>query len=66
MNEQDEKARTDQDAGPASDHPGSHFGPSYREATEIEGWALQWDTTALRKMTLAKRMRSLRQASGDR
>jgi len=65
MNEQDEKARPDQDAGPASDRPESHFGPSYREGTEIEGWALQWDTTALRRMALARKMRSLRRASGD-
>jgi len=36
------------------------------EAPEVEGWALQWDTTALRKTNLARQMRELREASGNR
>jgi len=39
--------------------------PSYHEAPEIRGWALQWDTTALRKINLARKMRHLRRSSSD-
>lgn len=35
------------------------------EAPESEGWALQWDTTALRRANLARQMRELREASGN-
>lgn len=38
---------------------------SYHEAPEIRGWALQWDTTELRKTNLARKMRRLRQSSPD-
>ena len=44
---------------------GTLGGPSYREQGEIEGWALQWDASALRKATLARTMRQLREASGN-
>ena len=40
-------------------------GSSHYEADEIKGWALQWDTTELRKTKLARKMRHLRQASPD-
>jgi len=36
------------------------------ETTEIKGWALRWDTTALRKVNMARKMRSLRQTEADR
>jgi len=39
--------------------------PSHHEAPEIEGWALQWDTFALRKLNLAREMQHLRHASAD-
>lgn len=65
MNEQDEKVRSDPDTKEASVHPETQINPSHREAAEIEGWALQWDTTALRKAALAKKMKQLRHAEVD-
>lgn len=38
---------------------------SQAEAPEIKGWALRWDAAALSKASLAKRMRELREASGN-
>ena len=37
-------------------------GASYHEAPEIQGWALQWDTTELRKKNLARKMSHMRQS----
>jgi len=36
------------------------------DAEEIRGWALQWDTVALRKANLARRMRFLRNAGVEK
>ncbi len=65
MNEQDEKARSEPDTKEASVHPETQIDLSYQEAVKIEGWALQWDTAALRKATLARKMQQLRHAEGD-
>jgi hypothetical protein len=79
MSERDDVARsdlvTDQDVA----GPGFHTTQSAHEATdtetwsdrsdyetpEIQGWALQWDASALRKANLARRMRTLREGSGE-
>jgi len=39
--------------------------PMDHEPEEIGGWALQWDSTALRKTNLARTMRQLREASTE-
>ena len=65
MNEQDEKHPSQgkiEETLPRVETPIDRW---HFEAPEIEGWALQWDTTALRKANLARKMRGLRQSSGD-
>ena len=66
MNEQDETARSALDAKQALARADMQDDPSYYEAPEIQGWALQWDTTTLRRANLARKMRSLRKASRDK
>jgi len=66
MNDQDAKGQEAEDAEKAQHRIETLISPSRREATEIEGWALQWDTYALRKASLARRMRDLRESSDDR
>ena len=65
MQERDEETRTEQDAETAPAGFERPTGPSHREEAEIEGWALHWDPTALRKASLARTMRKLRQASSE-
>lgn len=75
MNERNEKARSDLDTKQTTIRtemendtasPGeAGTDRSHYEAPEIRGWALQWDTTALRKAKLARTMRHLRQSSLD-
>jgi hypothetical protein len=65
MNEINEMAQPDQDARPVStnvDIEGDS--PQYAQRGSA-GWALQWDTTALRKANLARKMRDLRQGPKD-
>jgi hypothetical protein len=65
MNDQTEKVPSQPDTKTAADGQGNHADPTYNEAPEIRGWALQWDTTELRKTNLARKMRHLRQSSPD-
>jgi 2-isopropylmalate synthase len=62
MREGTEDARSD---GTEQSRPGTLRRPSHREEGEIEGWALQWDSSALRKTTLARTMRQLREGSTE-
>jgi hypothetical protein len=75
MNERNEKERprldtkqaalrTEMQEDPASSGEAGTDRSCY-EAPEIRGWALQWDTTALRKMNMARKMRQLRQSTSD-
>ena len=65
MNEQTGNPPCEGDADQIPARTDKQIDPSHHEAAEIEGWALQWDTTALRKASLAKKMRQLRQAAAD-
>jgi len=65
MNDQTERVPSQPDIKTATDEAGKNADPSYHEAPEIRGWALQWDTTELRKTNLARKMRHLRQTSPD-
>jgi len=65
MNEQNEKAPSQPDTKTAAASKETQADPSYYDAEEIKGWALQWDTTELRKTNLARKMRHLRQPSPD-
>ena len=62
MNEQNEKAPSERDVERAPARTETRIDPWDYEDEEIEGWALQWDTTALRKASLARTMRHLRQS----
>ena len=66
MNDRDAKEQEAQDVEKPQEHIETLIGPSRREQTEIEGWALQWDTYALRKVSLARRMRDMRKPSDER
>jgi len=66
MNEQNEKVRSDPDTEQALTGPETPVDSSYQETEEIEGWALQWDTSALRRANLARKMRNLRRTSSNR
>ena len=65
MNEPNEMAHLDQDARPASTNVDLEGDSPQYARRGSAGWALQWDTTALRKANLARKMRDLRQASTD-
>lgn len=65
MNDQPEKVPSQPDTKSAADAQDNYADPTYHEAPEIRGWALQWDTTELRKTNLARKMRHLRQSSPD-
>jgi hypothetical protein len=65
---------TDKDATPKTagdaDTSVSPMEPEFRRSmiddAGNEGWALRWDTSALRKVNLARRMRDLREGSNER
>jgi hypothetical protein len=63
MTEHNQKLPPKGDAEQAPAHTEPRIDPWDYEAEEIEGWALQWDTTALRKASLARTMRHLQQSS---
>lgn len=65
MNEQNEKPLSEGEAEQVPTLMETRIDPSCHEAPEIEGWALQWDTFALRKLNLAREMQHLRHASAD-
>ena len=65
MNDQHENAPSGSDAQTGAAASVQQADASAHEAPEIRGWALQWDTTELRKANLARRMRQLRQSSLD-
>ena len=65
MNEQAERESSQPDTEAPEVESGNQADSSYYEAEEIKGWALQWDTTELRKTSLARKMRHLRQSSPD-
>jgi len=65
MNDRNEKAPSQPDTKTAAARKETQADPSYHEAPEIRGWALQWDTTELRKTNLARKMLHLRQSSPD-
>ena len=75
MNERNEKVRSHLDTKQAAIRTEMQEDPTSSseagtdrlgyETSEIRGWALQWDTTALRKTNLARKMRHLRQSSSD-
>ena len=64
MNEQNERVLSQPEPKTAGGTE-KQADPSYHEAPEIRGWALQWDTTELRKTALARKMRRLRRSSSD-
>jgi len=64
-NRMQERTEDPRDAQAAQPRLGTMGRPSHREEGEIEGWALQWDPTALRKATLARTMRQLREGSTE-
>ena len=64
MNDRNEKVPSQPEPKTASGTD-KQVDPSFHEAPEIRGWALQWDTTALRKTSLARKMRHLRTSSSD-
>ncbi len=63
MSESTEKVLSQPEATAMAAQPGMQADAFYTEAPEIQGWALQWDTTELRKATLARKMRQLRESS---
>ena len=65
MNEQTERVPSQPDTKAPGVESSNQADSSYYEADEIQGWALQWDTTELRKTSLARKMRQLRQPSSD-
>ena len=65
MNDQTERVPSQPETKAPETQSESYADPSYHEAPEIRGWALQWDTTELRKTKLARKMRRLRQSSLD-
>ncbi len=65
MDERNEKTPSGQDAEWTPARTETPSDPWDDEGTEIEGWALQWDSTALRKASLARKMRRLRQPSTE-
>jgi hypothetical protein len=65
MNEQTERVPSQPDTKAAALEPQEQADSSYYGADEIKGWALQWDTTELRKTNLARKMQHLRQSSPD-
>jgi hypothetical protein len=65
MNDQTERAPSQPYMKTAADEVGKNADPTYNEVPEIRGWALQWDTTELRRTNLARKMRHLRQTSSD-
>ena len=64
MNERNERVPS-QPETKTTDGTDTQADPSYHEAPEIRGWALQWDTAALSKTNLARTMRRLRNSSAD-
>lgn len=66
MNERSEKVQSRVNIEQAAIRTKAESDPAFpSEASEIKGWALQWDTTELRKANLARKMRHLRQSSSD-
>lgn len=65
MNDQAEQALSQPETKSAAVESRNWMDASYHEAPEIQGWALQWDTTELRRANLARKMRHLRQSSPD-
>lgn len=65
MKDQTERMPSQPNTEPAACAQGNYADPTYHEALEIRGWALQWDTTELRRTNLARKMRHLRQSSLD-
>ncbi|MBE0636473.1 hypothetical protein IH601_10800 [Candidatus Bipolaricaulota bacterium] len=65
MNERNETAQPDQDTSPMSMNADTDGDSPLYARRGSEGWALQWDTTALRKANLARKMRDLRQSPTD-
>ena len=63
MTEHNQKLPSEGDPEQAPARTETRIDPWDYEAEEIEGSALQWDTTALRKASLARTMRHLRQSS---
>ena len=66
MNERNEKPPSEGEAKQAPPLTETQADPSHHEAAEIEGWALQWDASALKKVNMARKMRELRQSPTDR
>ncbi len=65
MNERNMPRPFDGDGAQAPAHTEMSAVQWRNEAQEMEGWALQWDTSALRRANLARQMRELREASGN-
>jgi len=65
MNERGETPRTDPSSEPTTAFAEMPTDRSAIDAEEIRGWALQWDTAALRRANLARTMRALSEAGGD-
>lgn len=65
MNDQTERVPSQPDTKTPKAELRNQADLSHYEADEIQGWALQWDTTELRKTSLARKMRQLRQPSSD-
>ncbi len=64
MNERGTTPPTGPNTYPLDAHPEPVPQPWHDDPDEIRGWALHWDDTALRKASLARKMRELRESGG--
>ena len=65
MYDGNETVPTERDANQAATLAESRADSMDHEREEVGGWALRWDSSALRKVALARTMRRLREASSE-